>query len=53
MFENSGMDAPERAAQRADELAEQGDLERAYAWRATLRAIEELQRERREGEAVN
>jgi hypothetical protein len=50
MVENNGRHAQARAAERMSELAKQGDLD---DWRAILRAIEELQRERRKGEALN
>jgi hypothetical protein len=41
------------AAQRADELLARGDLEGKAAWLSILRAIEQLQRQRGEGEALN
>ena len=46
-------DAPMRAAQRADELLDDGDVEGSAVWRRILEAIEELQRTRREGESLN
>ena len=49
-----GDDAPIVAAQRADELFEQGDLDCAVVWRSILRAVEELQRVKPKlGEKVN
>ena len=48
-----GDDAELRAAERADELLEQGDLDGAATWRLILAAIEELRQQMREGEAVN
>jgi hypothetical protein len=48
-----GEDATQRAAQRADELLEVGDLDGSAVWRRILAAIEELQRGRREDGAVN
>ena len=48
-----GEDAPIRAAQRADELADEGDADGAVVWRRILEAIDELQRGRREGEFLN
>jgi hypothetical protein len=53
MVENYGRHAQARTAERMSELAKQGDLDGADDWRAMLRAIEELQRERRKGEALN
>jgi hypothetical protein len=41
------------AAQRADELADEGDADGAGAWRRILEAIDELTRGRREGERLN
>ena len=41
------------AAQRADELMANGDVEGSAEWRRILEAIEELQRGRREGEPLN
>jgi hypothetical protein len=46
-----GKDVPLRAAERADELLDEGDAERAAIWRAIMGAIKELQRGRREDEA--
>jgi hypothetical protein len=40
------------AAGRADELLDDGDIDGAAVWRRILAAIEELQRGRREDEAV-
>ena len=47
------LDAPIRAAQRADGLLNGGDMDGAAVWRRILEAIEELTRGRRDGEAVN
>jgi hypothetical protein len=46
-------DAPTQAAERVDQLLYEGDIEGALVWRAIVRAIEELQRERGPGEAVD
>ncbi|HKF64287.1 MAG TPA: hypothetical protein VKB42_23140, partial [Dongiaceae bacterium] len=46
-------EAPIRAAERADDLLEAGDIEGAAIWRAILDAIEELQRGPEPGEMVN
>ena len=46
-------DAAIRAAQRADELLNGGDMEGAAVWRQILEAIDELIRGRREGESLN
>ena len=53
MIDQHGEDATLRAAQRADELLEGGDIDGAAVSRRILAAIEELQRGRREGAAVN
>jgi hypothetical protein len=53
LVDQHGEDAPLRAAERADELLETGDFEGAAIWRSILAAIEELQRGRLDGEAVN
>jgi hypothetical protein len=49
--------APQEAAwftsARADELLHGGDIDGAMAWRRILAAVDELQRGRREGEALN
>jgi hypothetical protein len=46
-------DAALRAAQRADELLEEGDVDGSAAWRRILAAVEELRRGRRRGEPLN
>jgi hypothetical protein len=48
-----GEEAALRAAQRADELLDEGDVDGATVWRRILEAIDELRRGRREGEALN
>jgi hypothetical protein len=48
-----GEDAPLRAAERADDLLEAGDMTGATTWRRVLAALEELRRGRRDGEPVN
>jgi hypothetical protein len=53
LIEQHGPDAALRAAERIDKLADEGDTAGAIIWRAILRAIEELQRGRREGESLN
>ena len=53
LVDRHGEDAPIRAAERADELLEDGDTEGAAIWRAIVVAIEELQRGRLDGESVN
>jgi len=53
LIDQHGDDAAIRAAQRADELADEGDMDGAAVWRRILEAIDELTRGRREGEAVN
>ena len=53
LIDQHGADAAIRAAQRADELQDKGDVDGAAVWRQILAAIDELTRGRREGEAVN
>jgi hypothetical protein len=53
LVDQHGEDAALHAAGHADELLEDGDLDGAATRRAIMVAIEELQRERRDGEAVN
>jgi hypothetical protein len=49
-----GADAPIVAAQRADELFNEGDLDGAAVWRRILHAVEELLKvSPRVGERVN
>jgi hypothetical protein len=45
--------APMRAVERAEELADKGNLEGVAIWRRILEAIGELTRGRREGEPLN
>ncbi len=44
LIDQHGADAGLRAAERADEMLERGDLEGAAVWRRILKAIEELGR---------
>jgi hypothetical protein len=54
MIKRHGEDAPVVAAQRADELFEEGDLDGAALWRRITAAIEDLQRlVPKTGERVN
>jgi len=53
LIDRHGENAPLRAAERADQLLEAGDMMGAATWRRMLKAIEELARGRREGEPVN
>ena len=53
LIDQHGADAPLRAAERADELLDDGDVEGSGVWRRILEAIEELQRRRREDELLN
>ena len=49
-----GVDAPIVAAQRADELFNEGDLDGVAVWKRILHAVEELQRVKpKVGERVN
>ena len=47
LIDQHGDDDAIRAAQRADQLADEGDLDGVAVWRRILEAIDELQRERR------
>jgi hypothetical protein len=53
LIDQHGQDAPVRAAERADQLLEEGDTEGAAIWRAIMGAIQELQRAPRPGEMLN
>ena len=53
LIDQHGDDAAIRAAQRADELLDEGDVDGVVVWRRILEAIDELQRGRREGELLN
>jgi hypothetical protein len=48
-----GAGAAMRAAQRADELLKEGDIDGVAIWRRILEAIGGLTRGRQKGEAVN
>jgi hypothetical protein len=48
-----GEDAAFQAGFHADDCLENGDMDGAGAWRMVIKAIEEMQREPREGERVN
>jgi len=48
-----GKEATTHAAGRSDQLLGDGDVDGALVWRQILAAVEELQRGRREDEAVN
>jgi len=53
VVDRHGEDAPLYAAARTAVLAGEGDVEGAAVWRQITVAVEELQRARRPGEAVN
>jgi hypothetical protein len=53
LIDQHGADAALRAAERADQLLDAGDLIGAATWRRILKVIEELGRRRRDGESVN
>ena len=53
LMDQHGEDAAIPAAQRADELLEEGDVHGAAVWRRILEAIEELRRGRRENEKLH
>jgi hypothetical protein len=46
LVDQHGEDAPIRAAERSDQLLEDGDIDGAAIWRSILAAIEEMQRGR-------
>ena len=53
VIDRHGGEAALYAAARTVVLAGEGDVEGAAVWRQITAAVEELQRERRPGEAVN
>ncbi len=54
LIKQYGDDAPIRAAQRADEMLEQGDIDGQVVWKRILAAVEELSaKERPEGAVVH
>jgi hypothetical protein len=53
LIDQHGDKAGLRAAERADQLLDAGDMIGAATWRRILKAVEELGRGRREGEPVN
>ena len=53
VIDRHGEEATLYAAARTAVLAGEGDVEGAAVWRQIAAAVEELQRERRPGEAVN
>jgi len=53
LIDRHGENATLRAAERADQLLEAGDMIGAATWRRILKAIEELRRGPREGEPLN
>jgi len=53
LMDRDGKDAAFVAARREAELSAKGDIEGVAAWRGIRRAIEELQRGREPGEALN
>jgi hypothetical protein len=53
LIDQHGEDAALQAAQRADELPEEGDGDGSAVWRRILAAVEELRRGLRRGEPLN
>lgn len=53
LIDKHGEGAALMASQRAEQMLDQGDLDGAMVWRQILGGVDELQRGRREGEAVN
>ncbi len=50
LVKQHGPDAPIHAAMRADAMLDKGDLDGYAVWKRILRAVEELQREKPEGQ---
>ena len=53
MIDQHGDEASRRAQRRANDLARTGDSDGVAIWGQIVKAIEELQHRRREGEAVH
>jgi hypothetical protein len=53
LVQRHGDDAATRAARRADELEDEGDIDASLIWRHIIEAIEDLTRSRRDGEPLN
>jgi hypothetical protein len=53
VIDQHGDDAAARASLRADLLLAERNVEGSTIWRRILAAVEELRRERREGELLN
>ena len=53
LIDKHGDGAALMASQRAEQMLDQGDLDGAMVWRQILEGIDELQRERAPGEALN
>jgi len=50
LVKRHGQDAPIHAAMKADALLDKGDLDGYAVWRRMLKAVEELQQERPQGQ---
>jgi hypothetical protein len=53
LVDQHGRGALAHVDRRVEQLLEDGDFEGVRIWRTIMSAVEELQRERRDGEAVN
>jgi hypothetical protein len=53
LIDQHGGATPIRVVERAEQLADKGDMYGSAIWRRILEAIEELARDRREGESIN
>ena len=53
LIKQHGSNAVLFATGQADELLEKGDMDGAVVWRRISRAVEQLRRQRREGELLN
>ena len=53
LIDQHGSDAGEYAATRCEQRKREGDAGAAFAWEQILKAVADLQRERRPDEAVN
>jgi hypothetical protein len=53
LLQRHGDDAAIRAARRADELEDEGNINASLVWRNVIEAIDDLTRGRKDGEPLN
>jgi hypothetical protein len=53
LVDRHGENSMVHAAQVADKLEDQGDIEGSLAWRRIIEAIDDLARDRRDGESAD